>query len=196
MASKGTVKPSLHTITREMGSRSSFWAELVGPSDRTCALVGASLIERSLTILLLSKMKPLSKSEVEDLFYSRTALLQTFAAKSDLGHVLGAITPAEKSILDNIRRIRNAFAHALAAITFDHELVAKVCKSLPDSNFQDDGEMGTLGLPRRKYIATCISAAKHCSDEAAKIQTAKNLSVKALFELIDPYFREAPQRQS
>jgi hypothetical protein len=94
--SKGRVKPSLNTLSREslMGEEEGikFRDELLGPSDRACAIIGAAYVERLVICLIQTRMKALTKKESDALFFEERAILKTFAARTEMAYVLGAIS--------------------------------------------------------------------------------------------------------
>lgn len=141
MASKN--QKSLNALTRILPTRDQadeFLAELVSDNHRTSALVGCSVIEQALRTLLLSKMPNLTENESDALFYDKHATLASLSSRIEVAYALGAIDSAERDDLNRIRRIRNAFAHSPAPLTFEHELVANECALLTPPPFPKVGE--------------------------------------------------------
>jgi hypothetical protein len=186
--SKGRVKPSLITLSREtFGAEEfdQFREELLGQSDRACALIGAAYVERSLICLVQAKMRVFTKSESDALFFSDRAILKTFSARTEIAYAVDAISKEEKTTLDCIRRIRNVFAHAVRPITFEHELIAAASKTLP---YSETSQLDAPLSPHRAIYVKCIA------------RTMQNFSVKfakasrrgEIIKLVtDPYAQEA-----
>jgi hypothetical protein len=164
MSSKGRVKPSLATLSRESiegEEASKFFDELIGSNDRASAVLGAAMVERLLIILAQTKMRMLSKTESDALFFDRGAPLQSFSARIEIAYAIEAITKEEKQHLDEIRRIRNVFAHALRPITFENALVISACVRLPNFTFAKNTRIDALSPHKQKFISVTAGIAKY-----------------------------------
>jgi hypothetical protein len=124
MASKGSKKASLHSLSRLPINLETFFKELEGESDRACALVAGSAISEELADLLTKYFVNLNESDINHLFHAGGAPLIDFATRIDIAFALGLISPQERLVANAIRKIRNVFAHTLAQIDFSHELIA------------------------------------------------------------------------
>jgi hypothetical protein len=157
--SKGREKPSLNTLSRQMFDFEEVGAlldELKGNNDRGAAITGAAMVDQTLIFQLMEVMHPLTREEFIELFFDNRAILQTMAARIDLSYALKLNDKKTITHLHSIRRIRNAFAHAIKPITFMHELVLKECGKLPSPPQASDPEIAHLSEPRRIYTAICI----------------------------------------
>lgn len=187
--SKGRVKPSLITLSREsFGGDEDFIKfrdELLGPNDRACAILGAAYVERRLICMIQAKMKAFTRKESDSLFFEDRAILKTFSARTEIAYALEAISKEEKTTLDSIRRVRNVFAHAVRPITFEHELIASVCKTLPYSKTSKlDVELSA----HRAIYVKCIALTM----TQFSMWMAKTTRVAAILKLVnDPYAQEA-----
>jgi hypothetical protein len=94
--------------------------ELEGESDRAAAIVGASLLEHLLELILRKAM--INHKEVKTLFRAAYAPFATFQSKIDATFLLG-LFPHEKirDDLHRIREIRNIFAHGHKELSFSDE---------------------------------------------------------------------------
>jgi DNA-binding MltR family transcriptional regulator len=97
-------------------------AELEGESDRAAAIVGASVVERELTDLLLAGL--LEVKEARDLIEVSNAPLATFHAKIRVSYVIGLISAELFGDLERVRKVRNLFAHEHQPLSFDDARVA------------------------------------------------------------------------
>jgi len=162
--SKGREKPSLMTLSREMADPSeitSFFEELVGASDRACAILGGAIVDQVLVFQLQGAMRELSRKEFLELFFDNRAILQTMAARIDLSYALSLNERHEIVQLHAIRRIRNAFAHAVRPISFSTKLVVRECTKLSDSYFTKDDAIAELPEARRRFIGICVGIYAH-----------------------------------
>lgn len=162
--SKGREKPSLMTLSRELVEPSEitpFFEELVGGSDRACAILGGAIVDQVLVFQLQGAMRDLTRKEFLELFFDNRALLQTMAARIDLSYALGLNERQEVVQLHAIRRIRNAFAHAVRPISFSTKLVTRECEKLSDSYFAKDTSTADLSEGRRRFIGICAGIYGH-----------------------------------
>jgi len=155
--SKGKRKPSLYDFSRQgLDSAEEFeryWAEVNSGNDRSACLVSTTAIGHIIVELMQKYFIELTKDEHDKLFFERNSTLGTFAQRIDIAFALGFISRSERDDLNIIRRIRNAFAHSVANISFDNKLVADECRKLKNyKNPNPDGKAVTK--PRDIYMET------------------------------------------
>src|ERR1700675_4364745 len=93
MASKGRKKPSLYDLTSQLPQDQTAWLEeLEGDSDRACALIAVSMLDRALVSILSTQMIKVPCDEHESLFYGPTAFLSSFSNKIRLCYVLSLVS--------------------------------------------------------------------------------------------------------
>lgn len=97
--------------------------------DRAAAIVAGAQLENALEFTLIKRLPKLDKADFGSLFHPDRPL-SSFAAKIYLGHALGIYGENTRQDLNQIREIRNVFAHARRAVTFKTEEVAKHCSKL------------------------------------------------------------------
>jgi DNA-binding MltR family transcriptional regulator len=149
MASKGRKKPSLSDLSQAPITHeniSALFHSIKTDNDRACALVSTAALDHMLMQIILSKFIDLTPDARDSLFYNRGAL-SNFSSKIEISFALGLIDAREKSDLDHIRRIRNAFAHSPLSLSFSEELIAGECNKL--HCFKNTSEMieDGIGLP-------------------------------------------------
>ena len=130
-------------MTAEQQGRAEFLGSIFRVDDHTQfsrVIVRTTFIEKILEMLLEGRMSDISKKLREDIFEGKNAPLGTLSAKIDISCALGLITPAQRSALNNIRKVRNAFAHAETMIHFGHEDFQshKYVKGNPAGKSEDD----------------------------------------------------------
>lgn len=183
--SRGRVKPSLTTLSREAlnpADRSKFWAELIAQNPRASAMLGAALIDRALVIFLLTKMRAFTQTEVNKLFFEDGAILGTLAARVELAYALELITLAEKDILRALRKIRNSFAHTLRPIDFDHPLITEQCAILMPLQFINTEELLQMNQNQRRYVETSITIASRFKALSAPHPRCKEIEKLVIVE--------------
>ena len=101
--------------------------ELEHDSDRSAGIVGAVLVEESLTTLLQSR---LSRDDdlIRELFRS-SGPLGAFSVKINMGFLMGLYSVAARKELDTIKEIRNEFAHRIAR-SFDFDRIRDLANDL------------------------------------------------------------------
>ena len=97
-------------------------------SDRSAAIVAASLLESTLEKILIASMSEKDAKLIGQLFENRGPL-SDFNGKILVAVAFGVISPKMGEHFQSIRHIRNAFAHARTPITFETPQVAKEIES-------------------------------------------------------------------
>ena len=92
-------------------------------------LVTASGISELLMDALLTKMRPLTKREREDLF-ENFGPLSSFAGRIALAFALDLIGPEMRNDLLTVKEIRNKFAHPKGHHHFSDPVIVTLCKRL------------------------------------------------------------------
>jgi hypothetical protein len=96
-------------------------------TDRGVAIIAVSLLEQMLEIVLIQRMMPLKRRRYARMF-GRMGLLSSFSAKIELALALGVISENLYYQIDDLRKVRNAFAHRIEALTFEHPDVQKAMR--------------------------------------------------------------------
>lgn len=120
-------------------------------SDRAVAILGASMLEDALESAL---RRALVEHSVTRGLFGRQGPLATFAAKSDMAFAMGVLSEWEWRDLDRIRRVRNHFAHALRARSFDEQPASQLCDALFMAEFRR-GRTARKPDRRAAFTATC-----------------------------------------
>lgn len=101
----------------------------ISMSDQALALLDATMIERTLERVILSRMTRLTRKQRLDLFEGM-APLSTFSAKIKMAHALAIFGPKTVADIEIIKDIRNAFAHSFHPLTFNRKEIAAQCNKL------------------------------------------------------------------
>src|SRR6266542_4223517 len=123
-------------------------------SDRACAVLGAALLDARLESLYDGRLCN-SKEEL----LSNNGPLGTFSARIRVAHALAWISEDVRYDLDQIRSIRNEFAH-----NFDHELafsnqsIADKCRTLRVAQTLIEAHEYAASIPHRNFSAEVIRA--------------------------------------
>jgi DNA-binding MltR family transcriptional regulator len=135
--SKGAEKFSLKHLSRQtladQAKIEGYFKEALGESDRACALVISAALEHSLIRLLRTRMIELDREENEAIFFGDRSPLGTFSSRVWVAYSLGLINKGQKSDLDCIRKVRNAFAHTVTSISFSTKEVQLECEKLKNT---------------------------------------------------------------
>ena len=129
-------------------------------SDRACAVLGAAHLDQLLASAIV-KTLPKGTEVAEPLVMGVNAALATFSSRIDIAYALGIIDPDARGDLDNIRRIRNKFAHDLHIHEFksDAEIRSR-CGNLKRRHAiamkYSEPHRTNLLWPRNRYVMTVI----------------------------------------
>ena len=86
-------------------------------TDRGCALLAVSFLEKSIEKCLSNKL--IGSKNHKKLLFDFNGPLGNFSNKLSLSYSIGIITKMEYEQLQQIRKIRNLFAHSFKPITFE-----------------------------------------------------------------------------
>jgi len=109
--------------------------------DRYTALIAGGAVEEGLRIAIEN---------------TGNSAPRTFADKISKAEVLALVTPDERIELNKVRLVRNAFAHALAPISFDDPTILEGTKGLwahPVSSWS--GYFAPVFAPRDQFAIVC-----------------------------------------
>jgi hypothetical protein len=110
--------PLISVSATDEESIRSILTELGHESDRAAGIVGAVLVEDSLTILIKSRL--LTNDDLHQELFRSGGPLGAFSVKINLAHLMGLYSTTAREELDTIRKIRNEFAHRVArSFSFD-----------------------------------------------------------------------------
>lgn len=104
--------------------------------DRTTAIVAAAHVEANLARALLNRFRTLTTDDENRIFDDR-GILCDFASKIELGYLLNVYGHLVREDLNQLRHIRNRFAHDLEVRDFDHPEIARRCDALHARRFLD-----------------------------------------------------------
>jgi mannitol operon repressor len=172
-----TKPPSLKELTRKsldtFEALYDFGQEMNTGTDRACALVGAAAIDSLLKELIVGQFRDTTDAMIEKIFFKPNAVLGTFSSKVDLCHALGLLNDDEVRQIASIRRIRNAFAHAVTALNFDSKAIATECAKLKQGASE---QLGTTVSIRQRFLDAVMAAMQVVYDrqiEQHRLQRAK-----------------------
>jgi hypothetical protein len=135
-------------------------SELPRESDRSAAIVAATLVESGLEEAIMTRIVALLEKEREALF-DNDAPLANFSAKIKIGRALRLYGPQTRAELDRIREIRNLFAHAKKKILFSTPEIAAMCSTLKFFDKAPDRGLPppqtAASLPKYRFIVTCVN---------------------------------------
>lgn len=97
-------------------------------SDRAAAIVGATLIEHGLKVIMLSAFVELGSTKSKALFDPDTpGPLGTFNDRIKVSYAMGLIGPKAQRDLVLVQKIRNLFAHSALKVSFKLTAVSDLC---------------------------------------------------------------------
>ena len=106
-------------------------------SDRAAAVLAVSYLDDLLKQLLLHNFR--NKIKKDELF-DGMGPLNTFSAKITISYAYGLIDKNLKDDMNNIRRVRNEFAHEFKNLSFKEEKIKSRCErfNCTDSAFKNN----------------------------------------------------------
>jgi DNA-binding MltR family transcriptional regulator len=139
--------------------------EIEKHSDRGAALIAGALLEERLLKSIKKSLQQRNEA-IEGKMFKGSGPLATFAAKIDLGLLLGIYKESTHKGLHIIRRIRNEFAHDPKPLSFRSQKIKALCQNIrhdpkqaravirkyPDLPFLADFYKPTRS-PRQQYLS-------------------------------------------
>jgi hypothetical protein len=123
-------------------------------SDRACAVLGAALLDSRLESLYLRRLRN-SKEEL----LSSNGQLGAFSARIRVARALAWIGEHVRYDLDQIRSIRNEFAHNFNHdLAFSNQSIADKCRTLRVAQVLIDSNEHVASTPHRNFSAEAIRA--------------------------------------
>lgn len=175
--SRGKKKPLLRDLSREIlaeGEFDNFLKEFIEGTDRSAALLGCALVDAALFRALATKMVfHNGEDDVERLFFNSDAPLSSLSSRTRVAVALGIFMPEIGKVIDTVRHIRNAFAHSVKPIPFDHALVNAEINKLPSVGDSP------LGISRDKIVASGLDT-KSLSEQRLKYANVTSVITLAL----------------
>lgn len=169
-------KTTLYDLSRQVPSKTEIdanWNEMVHGSDRASALVASSLVEDALGRLLYRSMPHLSKTDINRMFFETNAPFWNFSSKIEIAYGMQLIKKTDHTELGCIRRVRNAFAHTIKPITFEHALINAECIKLPDREHSDD-DIKNLCKAKQLFLCNSLYFAVRFFKESRKASLASS----------------------
>ncbi|HEY6529167.1 MAG TPA: hypothetical protein VIZ65_10770 [Cellvibrionaceae bacterium] len=108
-------------------------SEIENQSDRGSAIIGTAWVEEELKAAIKSKL--VDDEKVWDNLFRASGPLGSFSSSIDLAYMIKVITKSQHSDLQQIRKIRNDFAHKLVSneiesLTFETTNIRDRCMSI------------------------------------------------------------------
>jgi hypothetical protein len=136
-------------------------ADVSKMDGRAAALVLSAIIDNLLEYVILSRFRRLSKRRRDALFRNPTAPLVSMSAKTHVAYAMGIVGDELRSQLDRMRSIRNTFAHAMLAVSFDDPQIAAECMKLDPRRLIHEGYayQPETDSPRERFTVVATLAA-------------------------------------
>ena len=132
-------------------------AEFHNGSDRVAAIMGAALLENHLIFAISAALE--DNADVASLFYNQGSPFGTLSAKIVAAKAMGIVTKEIADDIDQIREIRNQFAHALLALDFENQHIVEACNLIGNHTFRRDKRTPVTSVSRERFEVACWSIA-------------------------------------
>jgi DNA-binding MltR family transcriptional regulator len=134
-----------------------FLIEFQVESDRAAAILGVSYLDTVMENLLKKFFIQNNSFIDKQIFGDSYSVIDSFSKKINLSYALGLLKQKEFEDLNNIRKIRNDFAHELHGLNFNSEKINSRCLNLKCAQDVFDGplqEVSHDNSARFRYILT------------------------------------------
>jgi hypothetical protein len=132
----------------------AFSVGLGGETDRACAVLGAALLDEKLKSLFVRRLRDGSKK-----LFQKYGALSTFSSRIDMARALSWISEDVQVDLDQIRDIRNDFAHHVDhKLSFANQSIAARCRNLLVAQVMNEALELAASMPHPIYSAEAARA--------------------------------------
>lgn len=147
-------------------------ARLKAESDRGVMILAATMLDDAL-LTALGRALPRANSKMRSEIFSNDGPLATFSKRIMFAEAAGLISPIVAKQMNVIRRIRNAAAHAHAAVDFSLDEVKQALATMfQDNEKSDDFETWSQAKVRNFYLQICGYLADHLIGGAGGLEAA------------------------
>jgi len=136
---------------------------LEGETDRGLALAGHAYLDDAIKEFLCAYL--LDSPEVVDRLMQPSGPLGSFGVRCDLAYSLGLVGSNMYSDLNQVRKIRNKFAHRYSRLDFSSSPVSDHCKNLKIPDLDDPKKEME---PRDRFVMSVSLLASHFLSQMKK----------------------------
>lgn len=161
---KKSKKKTLHDLSRQMPTAAELkdlMDKIDHMDDRAAALVLAALLDNLLEMAIEVNFVALPEKNLAALFRNPQAPLSAFSAKIDIAYALGVYGDDFKKQIDQLRRIRNAFAHSVIPISFEEPLISSECRKLDPQALTELEYQSDQDTPKERFLSIGQMMAVH-----------------------------------
>jgi Mannitol repressor len=133
------------------GGRRESQQAIAGEKDLPCVLICGSFLDKALGALLLAHLVD-GETSRQLIDPNRQGPLAFFRSRIDAAYCLGLISKGAFNNLQNIRQIRNLFAHSHETIDFADEEVAALCSKLTFPGTQSGAKFLHVTPGRGRFV--------------------------------------------
>jgi hypothetical protein len=152
--------------------------EMREAAPRSAILIGAALLEHSLTDALQNSLRQPENAQERQYFLGERQILSDFSEKIWAAYFLNLIGPKTRQDIDCVREIRNECAHNMNPLTFDTPSIADRCRQLRIGS-QSTGALETPKNFRVMFMTTVtiITGALLVKSAAPIVKEAADLDI-------------------
>jgi len=125
-------------------------------SDRGSALIAIAWVDDALEACLRSRFK--DEQAIVDSVLRQDGPLGSFSSRIKVAYLLGVITASLYKDLDNMRKIRNEFAHVRRKASFKDQRIKDRCKLLVGAKAYEHGTGNPIRSPRQRFLISALFA--------------------------------------
>jgi hypothetical protein len=140
-------------------------------SDRGSALVAVAWVDDALEACLRSRFR--DEKTIADSVLRQDGPLGSFSSRIKTAYLLGVITASLYTDLDNLRKIRNEFAHVRRKARFKDQLIKDRCRVLLGAKAFEHGTGNRIRSPRQRFLLSAFFAAECLLSYAGKTKRPK-----------------------
>lgn len=145
--------------------------EMQDGSDRVAGIIGATLVENALYHLIKSSLADASNESA--LFTDVGGPFSNFSSKITSAKALGLAKESTCREMNNIRNIRNQFAHALIRLDFNNDHIKNECLKLREHEILKEVGSIQFNITRLRFELACWDITNELIEKSVSLARAK-----------------------
>ena len=173
-----TAVKTLGDVSRELPEAheiEGWFKKVAALGDRECTMAYGALLDSFLAACIRQNLRIEKADTLKELFQDHNAPLSSLSSKIIVAQTLGIIFPEMRRQIDVVRRIRNAFAHAVQHLDFENETISQEAQKLDCRRMAHSGIeiQQTTNTARGKFEESCGVISSHLLHYIDGVRQAK-----------------------
>jgi hypothetical protein len=191
MAQPAYLKDLKEYTRRQLGGTSATptmaVAHLANESDRGAVILASTSVEDMLEWAITARLPNLMlDTTARDAMFGSTGSLQTFSSKIAMAYALGVLDKDARRVIDLIREMRNACAHARLPLSFNEAVLRDICRQVVSEMLPYMVDSQSPGGLRHCFVLKCTFLCQYLITGTHPNFIEEVRAVQAAAKAVDP----------